>query len=1131
MSAQACGPFSQTLFLGASVISFSSSLGWNGEQGSLTVELVQDSCGGSKVYYDSFGQAKITNQPDFFNPPKLGSPVYFRFGNFRYGGILQNWEEQVDPKGGKTYRVNCTDAIEILEGCQVIINNYTGSTFGVPNLINAFGYNEDLFSSCSTANANLATLNPPLGYVPSPGFGGSNIAEDGMSWFQIREAIQTLSVFPSLYGGQLKLRDTRFYLDITELPTLDANFRLTGDSTTVLQAISQVCQAAGIDFFVELLYFAPNFIDNGYGGISGHLHPDVMKFIKIRTVRRDIQQTAAYNVDFTVGSPIDLRLNFGKISQFVGTGDGRVRSARGLELRHDITNSFLVGDNRQDMWMQPYNGSQDTFTDTIWPYWGKDVNGFPIISQNINDDHNFTISTVSFGPDLISILGSGYNMKMVELRAALSGMEEWSLYLWSEKQALAEALDIDSSFTTELVNTLESADVKPKPDDFKKTDSDSVERAFKQAGGDPDGQEIDFAELQKRLYDIVRAYAELAGKKFLVALPVICSAFDNNAPFTIKTNWEPSDGAWVDGDIQISPLAESLSQFSPIIELMRLDDGRIGGFVYFNTGSSTKLIDYSQLSPDEVIPISETECYVKANVEEILFLNPQAITYPRAVISLNSPITVKALDSNEIDAKIVDSLIGWLTEVPRSWLDKKASSFGDDTNKLSLSPMPLLPQGAAVPLRSTVLSYGPWITTLAFGPAAKTNYERDTSLSPWAFGSTQVMNYAGQIKVESEVTQQIVEEAGSFTIPGPPPGSLGEALLSGGPEMTNIDVEVSTGGVTSSVRMRTWIRNFGELGRRRIQNLRHAGNFQQKLQRAFLKGSSIINSSVFAQLTRPFAKSDRFDRHSSHTIIAGEYLDDYDDPTYKRANVVLTDLRKILPELHEDYEQKAFMELGGLFRPFETIPLDNNLPGFTIVEPSEATPATSASLNPFKLAEEFNGDSVGHDIEYIARGDSIPTDLSIKKAGAYSTNRFRGLGLRAPVVLVGWGFDINGKPVPNANSETPNDDFITDYLQKPHLWKAGPLDVRWNENRGVWQASGGSGIKRARLTSDLLSGTSASAVIITYDLDLNMDVDGDSITVFDYLLPDGNYILSGTNIFYMEEEESGRKFVVAAACT
>lgn len=1071
-----CGPFAQTLFLGASIISFSASLGWNGDQGSLTVELAEDSCRGTKIYYESAGIPRVTSQPDFFNPPKVGSPVYFKFGSFTFGGILQNWEQQVDPKGGKTYTVKVVDGLEILENTQVIINNYTGQTFGVPNLINAFGYTEELALNCNTL-AYTNTLNPPLKYVPAVGFGGANIAEDGMSWFQIKNAISDLTVIPTKFGGQLQLRDQRYYVDLSELPTLDANFRFTGDSLTILEAISQVCSASGRDFFTEILYFTPNTIPAGYGGITGLLHPDILKFIKVRTVSRTVQKTSAYNVDFTVGSPIELRLNLGKLTQFVGNGSGRARSARGLELRSDITNSFVVGDNRQDLWQQAYSGSADTYTDTIWPYWGKNSSGFPIISNGINNNHNFTISTEGFGPDLINILGPTYNLTLVELRTALTGMEEWSVYLWSEKQAIAESLEIDTSFTMDLVTVLDAASAKPKSDDLKTTDTASMKRAYKHAGGNPDNEQIDKAELQKRLYDIIRSYAELAGKKFLVSIPLVCSATDNAAPFAVKLSWEPSDGAWTDADIQLHPLATTLEQDAGILELLRLDDGRITCFVYFNTQSATKLIDYSQLSPDEVIPISPTECYVRGNVEEITFLNPVARTYPRAVISLNNVISIKGSDSSEVDAKIVDNLVGWLTDVGRDWLDTKASSTGDDTNKLSMSPLPIIPLGAAVPLRSANLSYGPWFTTLSFGPASKTSYERDTSLSPWSFGSTNIMNYAGQIKVESQVTEQVVSESGSLTIPGAPPGRLGDVLLAGGPEITNIDVEVSTGGVTSSLRLRTFVPNFGEIGRRRIQNLRTAGTYQQKLQRAFLnRAANRITQNAFANFTRPFVKSDRFDRHSSHSIICGEIFNDYQGTNlgFKRTGVSITDTRKALPEMYRDYDKKALMDLNGLFMPFETSGVvGHGLPAFSGKIPT-ATNITCLSLNPFKIREQYNGSSSGHNIEYIARGTGITAigDLSIKKDGTYGTDLFRPLGLKAPLVLVGWGFDLNGKPVPNKTPGSPGTEFADNYLRRPDIWKAGPLDARWDEERGVWSAVSAN-MRIARLVENLIPGAAA----------------------------------------------------------
>ena len=73
------GPKEQIVFLGASVQSVSTSLGWNEQQSTLTVTLVEDNCTGPKVYYPLPGQRITTHAPDpGFIKPTIGTPVYFR---------------------------------------------------------------------------------------------------------------------------------------------------------------------------------------------------------------------------------------------------------------------------------------------------------------------------------------------------------------------------------------------------------------------------------------------------------------------------------------------------------------------------------------------------------------------------------------------------------------------------------------------------------------------------------------------------------------------------------------------------------------------------------------------------------------------------------------------------------------------------------------------------------------------------------------------------------------------------------------------------------------------------------------------------------------------------------------------
>ena len=88
LSPTVVGPFEQTMFLGCSVISVSSSVGWNEQESSITVEIAKDNCEGSKRYYPRPGQSLLWTDPDpGFQTPAIGGPVYFRLGDFEFAGV------------------------------------------------------------------------------------------------------------------------------------------------------------------------------------------------------------------------------------------------------------------------------------------------------------------------------------------------------------------------------------------------------------------------------------------------------------------------------------------------------------------------------------------------------------------------------------------------------------------------------------------------------------------------------------------------------------------------------------------------------------------------------------------------------------------------------------------------------------------------------------------------------------------------------------------------------------------------------------------------------------------------------------------------------------------------------------
>jgi hypothetical protein len=112
-------------------------------------------------------------------------------------------------------------------------------------------------------------------------------------------------------------------------------------------------------------------------------------------------------------------------------------------------------------------------------------------------------------------------------------------------------------------------------------------------------------------------------------------------------------------------------------------------------------------------------------------------------------------------------------------------------------------------------------------------------------------------------------------------------------------------------------------------------------------------------------------------------------------------------------------------------------------------------------------------------------DINLIQAGGYSQafQNVRFFGLRGPLMVHGWGYDLEGFPVPNSSGEYKFDDsgkiirkadgtpvfknqqlqsdgsysipykensFYKGWAQQPGSWPVGPVDLRWDDNARVW---------------------------------------------------------------------------------
>ncbi|MFA5759595.1 MAG: hypothetical protein WC942_09605 [Clostridia bacterium] len=185
----------------------------------------------------------------------------------------------------------------------------------------------------------------------------------------------------------------------------------------------------------------------------------------------------------------------------------------------------------------------------------------------------------------------------------------------------------------------------------------------------------------------------------------------------------------------------------------------------------------------------------------------------------------------------------------------------------------------------------------------------------------------------------------------------------------------------------------------------------------------------------------------------------------------MNDRVKVVVETDKDFEytvgsvnSDTFKNLGGgdlvnIFMPFATS--SSSLPSFSSGIPTSGTFATTGDPNIIDMLPFYfsNTPVVSSNLYMADHKDAYSDILSGEKSDRQVYNRtssdIRGVGLRLPVMCVGWGYDTEGKPIPAGTGENK---FAGEkdhgYQVDPQQYIAAPLDVRYNRERHVWEASG-----------------------------------------------------------------------------
>lgn len=514
-----------------------------------------------------------------------------------------------------------------------------------------------------------------------------------------------------------------------------------------------------------------------------------------------------------------------------------------------------------------------------------------------------------------------------------------------------------------------------------------------------------------------------------------------------------------------------------------------------------------------------------------------------------------------------------------------------DMNGRRLYPPAVFPSAAVIPMRSNVDTYGPYVSSNFGTSAGGANVEQNTDLAPWVFGGLAPMNAAGQALANSYTTALNQGETGSVTLAGLP--NLAYMGFISGANLTGVNVSFGSSGVTTNYNFQTYTPKFGNLTRSAVDQLKiSARNRQKQLQ--FLRNQAIMAHNINRKLKRvgggtnrnTEAKNSIADSQTLHRVIVGEVADWYDQTSGKSQRTVigLDTLSKSVLELRYDYEKKAFMSFDGLFGPIskqgggtanlpryatfnENTPLVNRTKGAPLApQPPFAIGGCNANtMDQYNLPinrkyadpltnkvsstnHHHEGDGAGHAVDLLGRGGEIPEKGMLMNmipqddASRYSED-YRFLGLRGPLVLHAWGYDTDGKPVPNAadsdsnaangnfKTESLKDKFLKDWLNKPKTWPVAPVDLRFDRERGMWVSPQAYRIVVAKIIKKVDAYGTGKAVLINtkggnkYYKDL-YDENGNKIVAAD----PGDVTCENTKLPTEEEKQYEWVLVNVGAC-
>jgi hypothetical protein len=113
----------------------------------------------------------------------------------------------------------------------------------------------------------------------------------------------------------------------------------------------------------------------------------------------------------------------------------------------------------------------------------------------------------------------------------------------------------------------------------------------------------------------------------------------------------------------------------------------------------------------------------------------------------------------------------------------------------------------------------------------------------------------------------------------------------------------------------------------------------------------------------------------------------------------------------------------------------------------------------------------------VRAGNAKDMNHSKEPLASGNSHSVQAMVYKGPLYLSGWGYDICGLPVPCSGVSNETRIFNKDTPVDRRLWKTGPVDLRWDDDRKVW--TGGPEVVEGKMLTTLPPGNFDGASVGT----------------------------------------------------